>query len=102
MMETSANVTGIVFTDGPAGLRATIVGTGLDVWEVIATWKEAGEQWDALRKSYDWLTDDQLRSALAYYQTSPGEIDARLAVEQQWSPTRVASELPHLSPWHML
>jgi uncharacterized protein (DUF433 family) len=91
-------VPGVVFTDGPAGRRATIAGTGLDVWEVIATWKDAGEQWGALRESYDWLTDFQLRSAVAYYKTYPEEIDARLAVEERWTPERVESELPFLSP----
>jgi uncharacterized protein (DUF433 family) len=97
-MEIPAVVPGIVFTDGPAGRRATIAGTGLDVWEVIATWKEVGERWEVLRQSYDWLTDSQLRSAIAYYEAAPGEIDARLSTEQHWTPERVLSELPHLSP----
>lgn len=88
----------IRLTDGPAGLRATIAGTGLDVWEVIATWKEAGEQWEALRQSYGWLTESQLRSAIAYYDANAGEIDTRLAAEEYWTPERVQVELPHLSP----
>jgi len=96
-MEIRAEGPGIIFTDGPAGRRATIAGTGLDIWEVIATWKDVGEQWDALRQSYDWLTDSQLRSALAYYEASSAEIDARLAIEEQWTPARAASELPYLS-----
>jgi uncharacterized protein (DUF433 family) len=91
-------VPGVVFTDGPAWRRATIAGTGLDVWEVIATWKDVGEQWGALRESYDWLTDFQLRSAVAYYKIYPEEIDARLAVEDGWTPERMESELPFLSP----
>jgi uncharacterized protein (DUF433 family) len=91
-------VPGVVFTDGPAGRRATIAGTGLDVWEVIATWKDVGEQWGALRESYGWLTDFQLRSAVAYYKIYPEEIDARLAVEERWTPERMESELPFLSP----
>lgn len=91
-------VPGVVFTDGPAGRRATIAGTGLDVWEVIAAWKDIGEQWGALRESYDWLTDFQLRSAVAYYKIYPEEIDARLAVEERWTPERVESELPFLAP----
>lgn len=90
-------VPGVVFTDGPAGRRATVAGTGLDVWEVIATWKNVGEQWGALRESYDWLTDFQLRSAVAYYKIYPEEIDARLAVEERWTPERVDGELPFLS-----
>jgi uncharacterized protein (DUF433 family) len=91
-------VPGVVFTDGPAGRRATVAGTGLDVWEVIATWKDVGEEWGAMRESYDWLTDFQLRSAVAYYKIYPEEIDARLAVEERWTGKRVKSELPFLSP----
>ena len=30
---------GIVFADGPAGRRAAVGGTGLDVWEIVATWR---------------------------------------------------------------
>jgi hypothetical protein len=36
-------VPGIVFMDGPVGRRASIAGTGLDVWEVIATFKSVEE-----------------------------------------------------------
>jgi len=32
---------GILFADGPTGRRARVAGTGLDVWEVIATPIEA-------------------------------------------------------------
>jgi uncharacterized protein (DUF433 family) len=91
-------VPGVVFTDGPAGRRATIAGTGLDVWEVIATWRDVGEQWAALRESYDWLTDFQLRSAVAYYKMYPKEIDARLTREERWTPERAETELPFLAP----
>lgn len=91
-------VPGVVFSDGPAGRRATVAGTGLDVWEVIGAWKEGGEQWSVLRENYDWLTDFQLRSAVAYYKLYPEEIDARLAVEDHWTAERVEAELPFLSP----
>ena len=90
-------IPGIVFADGPAGRRATVAGTGLDVWEVISTWKH-DEQWTSLRASYDWLTDFQLRSALAYYKLYPDEIDARLAAEERWTPERVEGEYPFLAP----
>jgi uncharacterized protein (DUF433 family) len=89
---------GILFVDGPAGRRAVVAGTGLDVWEVIATWKAGGEDERKLRKSYPWLTEPQLRAALAYYELYPGEIDARLEREERWTPERVARELPFARP----
>lgn len=91
-------VPGIAFSDGPAGRRATVAGTGLDVWEVIGAWKAGGEEWGVLRQNYDWLTDFQLRSAVSYYKLYPDEIDARLATEAHWTAERVAAELPFLSP----
>lgn len=91
-------VPGIAFADGPAGRRAVVAGTGLDVWEIIAAWRSVGGNDEALRQSYSWLTEPQLRSALAYYELFPAEIDARLEREAQWTPERVRRELPFARP----
>jgi uncharacterized protein (DUF433 family) len=89
---------GVVFVDGPAGRRAAVAGTGLDVWEVVATWRASAEDFDQLRQNYAWLTEPQLRAALAYYELYPREIDARLRREAEWTPERVASDLAHARP----
>jgi uncharacterized protein (DUF433 family) len=89
---------GIFFVDGPTGRRAVVAGTGLDVWEVIATWKETGKSYEALRGSYPWLSEAQLRAALAYYEIYPVEIHARLEREEQWTPERVQREFPFSRP----
>jgi hypothetical protein len=34
-----------------------------------------GQDWDRLKKRFDWLSDAQLRAALAYARTFPDEID---------------------------
>ncbi|HEX8691909.1 MAG TPA: DUF433 domain-containing protein [Longimicrobium sp.] len=91
-------VPGIVFADGPTGRRATLTGTGPDVWEVIATWKAAGESLSALAEEYPWLAESQLRVALRYYETYPREIDMRLGREEYWTPERVRNEFPFLTP----
>ncbi|HXM71287.1 MAG TPA: hypothetical protein VN970_09135, partial [Thermoanaerobaculia bacterium] len=57
-------VPGVVFVDGPAGRRAAVAGTGLDIWEIVATWQAAAEDFVKLRQSYGWLTEPQLRAAL--------------------------------------
>ena len=85
---------GIVFADGPAGRRAVVAGTGLDVWEVIATWNRSDEDFDVLKRNYPWLSEVQLRAALGYYQLYPHEIDERLEREREWTPERVRRELP--------
>ncbi len=85
---------GVIFVDGPAGRRAVVAGTGLDVWEVIATWKRCEDDYEALRQSYDWLTEPQLRAALGYYELYPEDIEARLERERSWTPDRLRRELP--------
>jgi uncharacterized protein (DUF433 family) len=89
---------GIFFVDGPTGRRAVVAGTGLDVWEVIATWKEGSEDHEVLRQNYPWLSEAQLRAALGYYEIYPAEIDARLEREAQWTPERVRREFPFSRP----
>jgi uncharacterized protein (DUF433 family) len=91
---------GILFTDGPAGRRAGVAGTGLDVWEVIATWKAVGRSLESLQQSYPWLSEAQIRSALAYYELYPAEVDARLEREVRLTPEQVSKEFPFLRPRH--
>ena len=40
---------GIIFADGPTGRRARLAGTGIDIWEFIATFKGLGENYDKLK-----------------------------------------------------
>lgn len=89
---------GVFFVDGPAGRRAALAGTGLDVWEIIATWRACGQDFDQLRGSYGWLTEPQLRAALTYYDLYPQEIDARLEREAEWTRERVERELHFARP----
>jgi uncharacterized protein (DUF433 family) len=72
--------------------------SGLEVWEIVAAWKEGGESWDVLREAYPELGDLPLRSALAYYRLYPDEIDLRLAREAGWTAERLAVELPFTRP----
>ncbi|ETW95521.1 MAG: hypothetical protein ETSY2_47995 [Candidatus Entotheonella gemina] len=91
-------VPGIVMMDGPTGRRAVVAGSGLDVWEIIATWQACGKDEHQLAQNYPWLTQPQLRAALAYYELYPDEIDTRLEREHQWTPERVRRELPFAMP----
>jgi uncharacterized protein (DUF433 family) len=90
----AARVPGIVFVHRRDGRRPVVAFSGLEVWEIVATWKEAAESWDVLRESYDELSEEQLRTAIAYYRAYPEEIDERLEREAYWTPERVAEELP--------
>ena len=65
---------GIGFADGPAGRRAVVLGTGLDVWEVVATFRQPGSSVNAAAR-YLELPVSAVRAAVRYYAAVPGEID---------------------------
>lgn len=65
---------GIVFRGGPAGRRAAIEGR-LDVWEIVAAWKDWDGDVNALRTQLG-LRPDQINLALAYYRRYVDEIDS--------------------------
>jgi hypothetical protein len=62
------------FMDGPAGRRARLIGTGSDVWEVIAAVRDndgnVGETADYLQMSLGLV-----QAAVTYYGAYPDEVD---------------------------
>lgn len=88
---------GIVFADGPSGRRARVAGTGLDVWEVIATYRSLDGDPARLRLAYSWLSEAQLRAALGYCAAYPEEIDRRMALNGRWSEERLRTQHPSLA-----
>ena len=87
---------GIVFTEGVRGRRARVAGTGIEVWEIIATYQGVGKSLDRLGKAYHWLTDQQLKSAIGYYKAYPEEIDRLIAENESWTPERIQKRHPFL------
>lgn len=85
---------GIAFVDAPGGRRAVIAGTGLEVWEVIATWRSLDRSHKRLQAAYDWLAEPQLRAALSYYELYPEAVDARLKLEAEATPAAVRRRMP--------
>jgi len=88
---------GIVFADGPSGRRARIAGTGLEVWEIIATYKSLGSDFERLRQAYHWLTETQLRAALGYYAAYRDEIDALVEENEAWTKESLRQRHPSLA-----
>jgi uncharacterized protein (DUF433 family) len=89
---------GIVFTMGPVGRRATVAGTGMDVWEVIDEYKVLDRNFRRLQRRYHWLTEPQLRAALNYYRLYPREVDARISRERDLTPERIHGASPFMRP----
>lgn len=94
------NCPGIVFTEGTSGKRARIAGTGIEVWEVIATYKSVDQDFKRLGRAYQWLSEQQLKSALGYYSLYGEEIDALIADNGQWTPEEIQKKYPFLSAGH--
>jgi uncharacterized protein (DUF433 family) len=87
---------GIVFADGPSGRRARIAGTGLDVWEVVSTYKSLNRDDARLREAYHWLSEPQLRSALSYFRLYPEEIERQIVRNEAWNKDQLADRHPSL------
>lgn len=65
---------GIGFADGPGGRRAVVAGTGLDVWEVVATVKQNRSSVEGAAR-YLELPVAPVRAAIRYYAAFGDEID---------------------------
>ncbi|MGH2583815.1 MAG: DUF433 domain-containing protein [Dehalococcoidia bacterium] len=81
-VEKMRRVPGIVFADGAFGRVPRIAGTGIEVFEVVRRYHAMDRSWERLTASLHWLSSDQLRAALAYYDAYSEEVDARLAMEE--------------------
>ncbi len=87
---------GIIITEGTAGRRARVAGTGIEVWEVIASFKGVDENFDRLCNVYHWLTKQQLRSALCYYSIYPEEIVRLLEQNEELTKKDIYKRYPFL------
>lgn len=72
----------IRFAEGPAGRRARLMGTGKDVWEVIATVRDnGGDIAEAAR--YLEMPLGLVQAAVTYYGAYTDEIDQWIEVNAQ-------------------
>jgi uncharacterized protein (DUF433 family) len=70
------------FADGPAGRRARLLGTGRDVWEVIAVVRDNGG--DAAESvHYLEIPLGMVQAAIAYYGAYTAEIDQEIEDNEQ-------------------
>ncbi len=71
----------IRFAEGPSGRRARLVGTGKDVWEVIAVVRDNdGDAAEAAR--YLEIPLGLVQAAIAYYGTYTSEIDQSIELNE--------------------
>jgi uncharacterized protein (DUF433 family) len=65
---------------------ARILGTGNEVWEVYKTYLEVGRDEARLQRAYHWLTEEQLRAALAYAAEHRAAILERIREDYEYLP----------------
>lgn len=80
------------FVDGTSDRRAALVGTGLDVWEVIQTVKDNDNDLEEAA-SYLTIPLGRVQAAVAYYGEYRDEIDAEIALnDAEWERGYQAAE----------
>lgn len=70
------------FLDGPSGRRASLVGRGLDVWEVVATVRDNDGSLDEAA-GYLGLPVGMVEAAATYHDEHRAEIDAEIAANEE-------------------
>lgn len=76
-------VPGIYFVDGALGRRAALIGSGLDVWEIVKVFKDSGSIEEAA--AYLEVEPRLVELAIRYYASNREEIDNWIARVYEFS-----------------
>lgn len=86
-------VPGIAFRGDDYNRRAWLIGTSMDVWQVLEAYKDFGEDFERTVAETD-LTARELRTAVSYYERFPQEIDDFIALDRR-SLAELRAVYPH-------
>jgi hypothetical protein len=86
-------VPGIAFRGDDYNRRAWLIGTSMDVWQVVEGYKDFDEDFERTVAETD-LTARELRTAVSYYERFPQEIDDFIALDRR-SMAELRTEYPH-------
>jgi|HubBroStandDraft_1064217.scaffolds.fasta_scaffold319717_2 uncharacterized protein (DUF433 family) len=75
-------IPGVAFRGDDYNRRAWVIGTSLDVWQVVEAYKDFDEDVDRMVLETD-LTKRELRTALSYYQRFPREIEEFIELDRR-------------------
>lgn len=92
--ERTRRFAGIAFRGPDWSRRAWVVGSALDVWEIVLAWQDWGEDKARLLKDSN-LSERQLNLALAYYREFKEEVDEAIARNRR-SLDELVSEYPFI------
>lgn len=63
-------------------------------------YRSVDEDWERLLESFHWLTEYQLRAALAYAEAYPEEIEQRIQRDERWTLEKIWETYPFMRPPH--
>jgi len=86
-------VPGVAFRGDDYDRRAWLIGTSLDVWQVIEAYKDVGEDFERTIAESD-LSERELRTAISYHERFPQEIDDFIALNRR-SLAELRAQFPH-------
>ena len=92
-------VPGILYS--PLSGRARILGTGLEVWEIVRPYRIVGEDFEQLREWFDWLSEEQLRAALAFAEANPEFVEREIAEADSFRIEDLWEQHPETKPKHL-
>ncbi|MGD9890911.1 MAG: DUF433 domain-containing protein [Dehalococcoidia bacterium] len=91
-------VPGVIYE--PLDRRAIVVGSGIEVFEIVLAYEAAGHDWEELREGFHWLTEEQLQAALDFYRANTEEVEERLDVERSFDIEEFWRQHPETRPAH--
>jgi hypothetical protein len=86
-------IPGIAFRGDDYERRAWLIGTSLDVWQVVEAYEDFETDADRMVAATD-VTERELRIALSYYERFPEEVDSFIALNRR-SVSDLRAEHPH-------
>jgi len=86
-------VPGVAFRGDDYDRRAWVIGTGLDVWQLIEAFKDFGENFDSTLAGTD-VGARELRTAIGYYERFPEEVDEFIELNRR-PLAELRAEYPH-------
>jgi hypothetical protein len=86
-------VPGIAFRGDDYNRRAWLIGTSLDVWQVVEAYQDFARDFERTIAETD-LTERELRTALAYYERFPQEVDDFIALNRR-PLAQLRADYPH-------
>ncbi len=84
---------GIAFRGDDYNRRAWLIGTSLDVWQVIEAYQDFENSFERMIAETD-LTERELRTALSYYERFPQDVDDLIALDRR-PLAELRAEHPH-------